>query len=383
MLCMPIISKAGARIGVTQVLNKKNGAVFTPKDESRLRAFTAQIAVSLENAQLFDEVLSVKNYNESILKSTSNGMVTLDGDDIIVTANEAALSILKVNADELVDQPAANFFAGENAWVMAALKRVEETGQQDVSVDANLKIGNGNVGVNMTVTPLIGLEMEPIGTMLVFEDVTEEKRVKATMSRFMSKEVADQVLAAGESELGGKDQIVSILFSDIRQFTTIAEAMGARETVSMLNEYFSEMADIISQHSGNVDKYIGDAIMALFGAPFRRTQDADNAVAAANEMLVQLRSLNERRCAENKQPIDIGVGIATGDVIVGTIGSQKRMEYTAIGDSTRRPFRSSRKESSASTSALPPIARRTGRRPSRSSRQCCASSRATAPPTCT
>ena len=333
MLCMPIVSKAGARIGVTQVLNKRNGAVFTPKDESRLRAFTAQIAVSLENAQLFDEVLSVKNYNESILKSTSNGMVTLDGDDIIVTANEAALSILKVNADELVDKPAAKFFSGENAWVMAALKRVEETGQQDVSVDANLKIGSANVGVNMTVTPLIGLDMEPIGTMLVFEDVTEEKRVKATMSRFMSKEVADQVLAAGESELGGKDQVVSILFSDIRQFTTIAEAMGARETVSMLNEYFAEMADIISQHSGNVDKYIGDAIMALFGAPFRRPQDADNAVAAANEMLVQLRSLNERRGAENKQPIDIGVGIATGEVIVGTIGSQKRMEYTAIGDS--------------------------------------------------
>jgi adenylate cyclase len=278
-------------------------------------------------------VLSVKNYNESILKSTSNGMVTLDGEEIISYANDAALSILKIEHSELVDRPAEKFFCGENAWVMSAVKRVEETGQQDVSVDASLKIGEANIGVNMTATPLIGLDMEPIGTIIVFEDITEEKRVKATMSRFMSKEVADQVLAAAESELGGKDQVISILFSDIRQFTTIAEAMGARETVSMLNEYFSEMADVIEQHSGNVDKYIGDAIMALFGAPFRRPHDADNAVAAANEMLMKLRSLNQRRTAQGKDAIDIGVGVATGDVIIGTIGSQKRMDYTAIGDS--------------------------------------------------
>jgi adenylate cyclase len=101
----------------------------------------------------------------------------------------------------------------------------------------------------------------------------------------------------------------------------------------MLNEYFAEMVDVVFRHNGILDKYIGDAIMALFGAPFRRPGDADNAVSVANEMIVELRELNRRRAAQGKEPIEIGVGLCTGDVIVGNIGSPKRMEYTAIGDS--------------------------------------------------
>jgi adenylate cyclase len=169
--------------------------------------------------------------------------------------------------------------------------------------------------------------------MLVLEDISNEKRVRSTMARYMSKEVADQLLAAGEEELGGKDQKVSILFSDVRGFTTISEALGARETVSMLNEYFTEMVDVIFDHGGILDKYIGYAIMALFGAPFASPEDADNALVVANEMMIELAALNARRAKEDKRPIDIGVGISTGDVVVGNIGSTKRMEYTVIGDS--------------------------------------------------
>ena len=333
ILCLPIVNKAGARIGVTQVLNKKHGTAFTAKDESRLRAFTAQIAVSLENAQLFDEVLSVKNYNESILKSTSNGMITLDTEGRAVTANEAALTILKLARDSVIGAPAASFFAGENGWVLAAIGRVAETGEKDISVDASLRLAGGNVSVNMTVQPLSGLTGEHIGSMLVFEDITAEKRVKATMARYMSKEVADQLLAGGESELGGKTQTVSILFSDVRGFTTLSEALGARDTVSLLNEYFAEMVDVVFRHGGILDKYIGDAIMALFGAPFDKPGDADNAVAVANGMLVTLSALNRLRQGRGMDAINIGVGIATGEVVVGNIGSPRRMEYTVIGDS--------------------------------------------------
>jgi adenylate cyclase len=333
ILCMPIVNKAGARIGVTQVLNKKGEGGFTAKDESRLRAFTAQVAVSLENAQLFDEVLSVKNYNESILKSTSNGMITLDDAGAVVTANEAALAILKRPREAMITAPAASLFGGENAWVLAAISRVAGTGEKDISVDANLKVGGAAVGVNMTVQPLSGLTGERIGSMLVFEDITAEKRVKATMARYMSKEVADQLLAGGESELGGKTQTVSILFSDVRGFTSLSEALGARETVSLLNEYFAEMVDVVFKHGGILDKYIGDAIMALFGAPFAKPGDADNGVAVANGMLATLIALNHKRQGRGQDPINIGVGIATGEVVVGNIGSPSRMEYTVIGDS--------------------------------------------------
>jgi adenylate cyclase len=133
--------------------------------------------------------------------------------------------------------------------------------------------------------------------------------------------------------LGGTAQEVTVLFSDIRSFTTLSEQLGARETVSMLNEYFSEMIDVIFEHGGILDKYIGDAIMALFGTPFKTDRDVDNAVTVANQMILSLGKLNRARQKQGKIPIRIGVGISTGEVVTGNIGSPKRMDYTVIGDS--------------------------------------------------
>jgi len=157
--------------------------------------------------------------------------------------------------------------------------------------------------------------------------------VRSTMARYMSKEVADQLLEGGEAALGGQIQRTSILFSDVRGFTTTAEALGPRETVALLNEYFEEMVEAVFQFGGVLDKYIGDAIMALFGVPFQGHRDADNAVAVANAMLRRLGALNLQRLRADQRAIDIGIGIATGDVVVGNIGSPRRMEYTVIGDS--------------------------------------------------
>ena len=333
ILCMPITNKAGNRIGVTQVLNKNTGE-FTAKDEARLRAFTSQIAVSLDNAQLFDDVLNMKNYNESILKSTTNGLVTLDEERNIVTVNEAACSILRESRDTLIGSPVAAVFDGPNAWIVDGVAKVESSGAEEIAVDADLMLADGEkISMNLAIAPLIDVNGENIGAMLIIEDITNEMRVKATMSRYMSKEVADQLLAKGESGLGGASQKVTILFSDVRHFTTISEALGPVGTVDLLNEYFSEMVDVIFRHGGILDKYIGDAIMALFGAPLSSEDDADKAVAVACEMLVALRDLNAKRAESNLAAIEIGIGVSTGEVVAGSIGSDKRMEYTVIGDS--------------------------------------------------
>lgn len=332
ILCQPIVNKHGGRIGVTQVLNKKGAGCFSEKDEARLRAFSAQIAVSLENAKLFDDVLSMKNYNESILESTSNGFITLDAEQRIVTANTAALDLLGVK-ESLAGKSAEDVFAGPNQWVIEKLERSQLAGETQLAVDAEIvRSTDVPASVNLSAAPLIDANEARIGSMLVMEDITSEKRVRSTMARYMSKEVADQLLQAGEDVLGGRDQTVSVLFSDVRGFTTIAEAIGARETVTMLNEYFTEMVDVILEAGGILDKYIGDAMMALFGAPFAGPTDADNALTAANRMLMCLADLNARRGRDGKPPLSVGIGVSTGDVIVGNIGSSKRMEYTVIGD---------------------------------------------------
>jgi adenylate cyclase len=333
ILTMPIVNKRGDCIGVTQVLNKHGGR-FTAKDEARLGAFTAQIAIALENAKLFEDVLNERNYNESILRSTTDGIITLDVDDRILTANEAALRILKAARTDVIDRPVEAVFTDANAWVVQSLEKVKQSNRREIAVEMELRLGAGDIAsVNLAVNPLIDINEEHIGSMLVLEDITSEKRIRSTMARYMSPEVAEQLLAAGETVLGGKDQKVSIMFSDVRNFTSISEALGARETVSMLNEYFERMVDVILSHRGVLDKFIGDAVMALFGVPFNGERDADDAVKVANTMFVALAELNRERRRAGKTPLDIGVGIATGVVVVGNIGSTRRMEYTAIGDS--------------------------------------------------
>jgi adenylate cyclase len=333
ILAMPIVNKAGDCIGVTEVLNKRGGR-FTAKDETRLAAFTAQIAIALENAKLFEDVLNEKNYNEGILRSTTDGIVTLDAEDRILTANDAAIRILKQDRPALIGRTLADSFAGANVWVPNTLDKVKQSGRREIAVEMELHVGEKDIAsVNLAVNPLIDVNEEHIGSMLVLEDITSEKRIRSTMARYMSPEIAEQLLAGGESVLGGKDQKASILFSDVRNFTTMSEALGARDTVSMLNEYFERMVDVVLSHGGVLDKFIGDAVMALFGVPFNGEHDADDAVKVANAMFVALRLLNQERHAGGRAPIGIGVGISTGIVVVGNIGSTKRMEYTAIGDS--------------------------------------------------
>ncbi|HSH08698.1 MAG TPA: GAF domain-containing protein, partial [Burkholderiales bacterium] len=173
ILCVPVVNQQGKTIGVTQVLNKRTGP-FTAEDEQRLKAFTAQVSIALENAKLFADVQAMKNYNESMLESMTNGVITLDEAGKVVTCNAAGHRILRARPGALAQQPAESIFAGPNAWVLERVKRVAETQALETSMDAELRVENEPVSVNLTVMPLRG-ERKALGTMLLIEDISTEK----------------------------------------------------------------------------------------------------------------------------------------------------------------------------------------------------------------
>jgi len=176
-------------------------------------------------------------------------------------------------------------------------------------------------------------------TALTVETVKAHKRLareevaRANYSRFMPEYVVKQLLNdPGSFRLGGANQTITVLFADIRGFTALSERENPERVVSLLNRYFSAMSEIIFAHGGTLDKYIGDGLMAIFGAPTATPDDALNAVKAAVAMQKRLVSLNQELLIEGFLPISVGIGLHTGEATIGYVGSNKRSEYTAIGD---------------------------------------------------
>ncbi len=172
-----------------------------------------------------------------------------------------------------------------------------------------------------------------IETVKAHNRLAREEVARANYSRFMPEYVVKQLLNDPNSfKLGGVNQTVTILFADIRGFTAFAERETPEKVVKLLNRYFSLMSEIIFAHGGTLDKYIGDGLMAIFGAPNASPEDAKNALKAAVTMQMQLGTLNRELESEGFERISIGIGLHTGETVIGYIGSDRRSEYTAIGD---------------------------------------------------
>jgi len=171
-----------------------------------------------------------------------------------------------------------------------------------------------------------------VGYQYFFEG-REKRKMKRLFGQYVSKDVYEQLVANPDlARLGGQRRQMTVLFSDIRGFTTVSEKGKPEEIVAILNEYFTRMVEIVFAHKGTLDKFVGDMVMALFGAPLDDPRHAEHAVDAALEMIRELNRLNAKWTAEGRPALDIGIGISTGPMIAGNIGSEAIMSYTVIGD---------------------------------------------------
>ena len=345
ILCVPIMNKEGDCIGCTQALNKVGGG-FTDEDESRLKAFTQQVSIALENAKLFEDVTKERAYNHSMLASMSNGVITINEEGVIATCNKAGCTILKTRRDDIIGSKASDFFKEDRMWINEKIEECSENKENIILMDVSFEVGSRNgenneiVSANLSFMPLesqdpdgrTDQESSHLGSMIMIEDISDEKRMKSTMSRYIDPGIADQLMSDGTDIMGGQETVATVLFSDVRSFTTITESLGAQGTVALLNEYFDIMVDAITEQGGMVDKFIGDAIMAGFGIPIAHEDDEDRGVRAGINMIKRLWDWNLEREKKGQMAIDMGLGINTDMLVSGNIGSSKRMDYTMIGD---------------------------------------------------
>lgn len=207
-------------------------------------------------------------------------------------------------------------------------------------VEVTKKIANGDFGVRSgsTKSDEIGVLSRSFDHMA--EGLSEREKLKNLFGKFHSKAVAEKLMKDQEAGLGGERIPVTVFFSDIRSFTSTSENMSAEEVVAMLNEYMTEMVSVIEEHNGVVDKYVGDAIMAIWGIGSENPEnDAELAIKACLAMRSRLAELNKRRVERGDKEIKIGMGLNSGEAVAGNIGSPSRMEYTVIGDAVNTASR--------------------------------------------
>jgi PAS domain S-box-containing protein len=342
ILCTPLIARTDV-IGVVYVDNRLHAGMFQPTDLEALRAFADQAAIAIENARLFErvrqkvnEISALKSFQDDIFASIASGVIALDLEDRITAFNRAAEMIFALDATRVIGQmygDALPMF--QSTRLPELVNRVKETDERFVGIEFKVLVPpRGQVYLNCSLSALHDATARPHGITIVIDDVTEKRRLQATREMFR-RYVAPAVVDRLENnpaplQLGGHRQEVTIVFADIRGFTSVSEKMSPEALVEVLNQYLAIAAQAILQQEGTLDKFMGDAVMGIFNAPLAQADHPWRAVQAALAMRAAVTQLY--RHLPDTLHLRFGIGIHTGEAVVGNVGTEQQMNYTAIGD---------------------------------------------------
>jgi PAS domain S-box-containing protein len=343
ILCVPLRVK-GKIIGVIYADNRIKTGLFSEADRRLLAAIADQSAVAIENARLFenvkrnlDQITNMKNLMDNIFASIASGVITTDIRDQITLFNRAAESILGVSADRSIGHAYHQALASLNHTPVPQL--VEDVKRRrkpyiGYEVDVDLP-ERGTVNLSMNLSTLRDTQDATLGVAIVMDDLTEKKRFereRAMIKRYLPAQLVDNLPDdLSELKLSGERRQITILFADIRSFSTYSQRSDPEKVVQVINQYFALALAAVDRHEGIIDKYLGDAVMAHFNTPLRPVSGhAWRAVLAAWDFKQSIEAYLQRVPTEDR--LSVGIGINTGEPVVGNVGAENRMEYTAIGD---------------------------------------------------
>jgi adenylate cyclase len=340
ILCVPLKVKNDL-IGVIYADNRIRTGIFAESERNLLVAFANQAAVAIENARLFsslkhtlEEVTGLKNLMDNIFASIASGVITTDITNQITLTNRAAETILGYASSDIIGHLLNETLASVSSELEPHLAEVRETDKAIADLEISHRSPTrGNVDWRFNLSPLKDAGQKTQGIAIVLDDLTERKKLEAQrrlFERMVSPAVIEQ-LDPNSLQLGGKRTDITALFADIRGFTSFSESKEPEQLVKILNRYLAAMAEAVLAHEGTIDKFMGDSIMAWFNAPIPQPDHTLRAVKTALMIRESVESLYKELPADAH--LYFGVGIHCGDAILGLIGTEKRLEYTAISDS--------------------------------------------------
>jgi PAS domain S-box-containing protein len=334
ILCVPLKLRDTVT-GVIYADNRIQEGLFTESDLDLLAAFADQAAVAIQNAQLFESVLEMKNLQDDIFASISSGVITTDLQENVTLINRAAAEILNIRDAYALGGSLGDILPPLDARFERVMDEVRQLEQVMRAIEFEPDMPErGQITLSMNLSPLKDAESATQGIAIVLNDLTDQKRREAQIAgvrRYLPAEVVDGLTDVDALKLGGTRQEVSILFGDIRGFSSFSELVSPERLVEIINTYFTIASEAIHFQEGVIDKFMGDAVMALFNPSIRPQADhALRAVRAAVAMRADIDAFHERVPAKDR--LQFGIGVHTGEAVTGNIGSPDRLEYSALGD---------------------------------------------------